>query len=187
MPPPSSHPGSGNTVISFLYWPFKQPTIMVSYVFFSGGVDMTQKGYRVDKCIYLGGHHGFPNICDSWIFFVIYRPFQEILRMWQNAHANSIRHAMVCDVFLFLKSDNFIKGIVCICIVFFKKLRTLFLYLAYYIQTCSNDHLYRMMTHLRWPILSPPKQIPIQSLQYETTTCLTQPAITFFASKKITV
>ena len=100
MSTPSSHSESGNTVmISFLYWPLKQPTIMVSYVFFSGRVDMTENGYRVDKCIYLGGHHGVPNICDSLIFVVIYRPFQEILRVWQNTHANSIRHAMVCDVY----------------------------------------------------------------------------------------
>ena len=91
----------------------------------------------------------------------------------------------VMFIFLFLKSDNFIKGIVCIYIVFFKKLRTLLLYLAYYSQTCSNDHLNKMTTcHLRHPILSPPEQIPRQSLLYKTTTCLTQPAITFFALKK---
>ena len=33
-----------------------------------------------------------------------------------------------------------------------------------YSQTCSNDHPYKMITHLRQPVLSPPKQIPIQSL-----------------------
>ena len=45
-----------------------------------------------------------------------------------------------------------------------------------YSQTCSNDHLYKMTTHQRRPMLSPPKQILIQSLLYRTTTCLMQPA-----------
>ena len=52
-----------------------------------------------------------------------------------------------------------------------------------YSQTCSNDHLYKLTTHLRQPTLSPPKQIPIQSLLYKTTTCLTWPATTFFVSQ----
>ena len=49
-----------------------------------------------------------------------------------------------------------------------------------YSQTCSNDHLSKTTTRLRRPVLSPPKQIPIQSLLYMTTTCLTRPATTFF-------
>ena len=40
-----------------------------------------------------------------------------------------------------------------------------------------------MTTCLRQPLLSPPQQIPIQSLLYKMTTCLTQPVITFFVSQ----
>ena len=53
-----------------------------------------------------------------------------------------------------------------------------------YSQTYSNDHLYKTTTRLRWPVLSLPKQIPIQSLLDKTTTCLTRPATTFFLSPK---
>ena len=49
--------------------------------------------------------------------------------------------------------------------------------------TCSNNHLYKTTTHLRQPMLSLPKEIPIQSLLYKTTTCLTRPATTFFVSQ----
>ena len=52
-----------------------------------------------------------------------------------------------------------------------------------YSQTCSNDHLYKTTTRLRRSVLSPPKQIPINSLLYKTTTCLTRPATTFFVSQ----
>ena len=38
----------------------------------------------------------------------------------------------------------------------------------------------KMTTRLRQPILSPPKAIPVQSLLYKTTTCITWPAATFF-------
>ena len=37
-----------------------------------------------------------------------------------------------------------------------------------------------MTTRLRRPVLSLPKQIPMQSLLYKMTTCLTRPATTFF-------
>ena len=40
-----------------------------------------------------------------------------------------------------------------------------------------------MITSLRQPILSLPKPIPIQSLMYKTTTCLTWPLTTFFVPK----
>ena len=36
--------------------------------------------------------------------------------------------------------------------------------LKHYSQTCSNEHLCKMTTRLRQPMLSPPKQIPGQSL-----------------------
>ena len=49
-----------------------------------------------------------------------------------------------------------------------------------YSQTCSNDHLYKMTTCLRRPMLSLPKQISIQSLLYKMTTCLTRPGTNFF-------
>ena len=54
---------------------------------------------------------------------------------------------------------------------------------SYYSQTYSNNHLYKTKTHLRWPTLSLPNQIPIQSLLYRKTTCLTWTATTFFISK----
>ena len=38
----------------------------------------------------------------------------------------------------------------------------------------------KITTHLRQPILSLPKPIPVQSLLYKTTTCLMWPAATFF-------
>ena len=48
-----------------------------------------------------------------------------------------------------------------------------------YSQTCSNNHLYKTTTRLRQPVLSPPQQISIELLLYNTTTCLKQPATTF--------
>ena len=56
-------------------------------------------------------------------------------------------------------------------------------YIGVYSQTCSNDHLYKTTIRLRRPVLSPSKQIPIQSLLYKTTTCLKRPATTFFVSQ----
>ena len=56
--------------------------------------------------------------------------------------------------------------------------------LKHYSQTCSNDHLCKKTTCLRWPMLSLPKQILVQLLLYKTTTCLTQPATTFFVSQR---
>ena len=50
-----------------------------------------------------------------------------------------------------------------------------------YSQTCSNDHLYKTTTRLRWPMLSLPKPIPLQSLLYKTTNCLTWPATIFLS------
>ena len=41
----------------------------------------------------------------------------------------------------------------------------------------------QMITSIRRPMLSPPKQIPIQSLLYKTTNCLTRPATNFFVSQ----
>ena len=43
-----------------------------------------------------------------------------------------------------------------------------------YNQTCSNVGLCKTTTHLRQPMLGLTKQFPIQSLLYETGTCLTQ-------------
>ena len=54
---------------------------------------------------------------------------------------------------------------------------------SYYSQICSNDHLYKTTTRLRRPMLSPPRQIPIQLLLYNTTTRLTRPMTTFFVSQ----
>ena len=44
----------------------------------------------------------------------------------------------------------------------------------WYSQTCSNDHLYKTTN------AESAQEIPIQSLLYKTTTCLTRPATTFF-------
>ena len=49
--------------------------------------------------------------------------------------------------------------------------------------TCSNNHLYKTTTRLRWPLLGLPKQILIQLLLYKMTTCLMQSATTFFVSQ----
>ena len=50
-----------------------------------------------------------------------------------------------------------------------------------YSQTCSNGQLYKTTTCLRWLKLSLPKSILIQLLLHnKMTTCLMQPAITFF-------
>ena len=54
-----------------------------------------------------------------------------------------------------------------------------------YSQTCLNHHLCKTATRLRWPMVSPPKQIPAQSLLYKTTTCLTWPATYLFLSPKL--
>ena len=54
------------------------------------------------------------------------------------------------------------------------------LFSSQYSQTCLYDHLYKTTTHLRWPMLSPPKPIPIQLLLYKMTTCLMRPTTTFF-------
>ena len=52
-----------------------------------------------------------------------------------------------------------------------------------YSQICLNDHPCKTTTRLRRPMLGPPKQIPVQSLVYKTTTCLTRPPPTFFDSQ----
>ena len=58
---------------------------------------------------------------------------------------------------------------------------------AKYSQTCSNYQLFKSTTHLRQPILSPPKQITIQLLLYKTTSCATQPMTNFASQIKKTV
>ena len=51
-------------------------------------------------------------------------PFRKYgTRVWQNAHIKKVWSALVCDVFFFLR--NFIKGILCTCTVFPKKLKRL--------------------------------------------------------------
>ena len=55
--------------------------------------------------------------------------------------------------------------------------------LKYYCQTCLNDHPCKTTTRLRRPMLSPPKQIAVQSLLYKTTTCLTQTPTIFLTRK----
>ena len=52
--------------------------------------------------------------------------------------------------------------------------------LEHYSQTSSNDHLCKTTIRLRRPMLSPPKQIPVQLLLHKTTICLTRPTTTFF-------
>ena len=55
--------------------------------------------------------------------------------------------------------------------------------LKHYSQTCSNNHHCKTTTCLKRPMLSPPRQIPVQSLFYKTTTLPTRPAATFFDSQ----
>ena len=50
-------------------------------------------------------------------------------------------------------------------------------------QTCSNDHLYKMITRLRRPMVSSPKQISVQSILYKMTTYLTRLATIFWSLK----
>ena len=52
-----------------------------------------------------------------------------------------------------------------------------------YSRTCLNYPLHKTTTRLRRQALSPPKEIPIQSLLYKTTTCLARPATTSFVSQ----
>ena len=59
----------------------------------------------------------------------------------------------------------------------------IYIHIYIYSQTCLNNHLHKTTTRLRQPVMSPPKQIPIQLLPYKTTTCLTQPATTFLFPK----
>ena len=50
------------------------------------------------------------------------------MRVLQNAYANTVRHAMACDVhFTFSKMFNFINGIVRIYTVFFENPRHVFI------------------------------------------------------------
>ena len=53
----------------------------------------------------------------------------------------------------------------------------------HYSQICSNNHLCKTTTCIRRPMLSPPKQIPVQLLLYNTTFCLMQPVTLFFVSQ----
>ena len=53
----------------------------------------------------------------------------------------------------------------------------------YTVKPVQTTNLYMKATHLGQPILSPPKQIPLQLLLYKMNTCLMQPATTFFVSK----
>ena len=64
-----------------------------------------------------------------------------------------------------------------------RQMKLFWVNLKHYSQTCSNDHLFKITTLLRRPVLSPPKQIPIQSLLRKTTTWLMRPATTFFVSQ----
>ena len=52
-----------------------------------------------------------------------------------------------------------------------------------YSRTSLNNHPHKTTTRLRRPVLSPPKEIPIQWLLYKTTNYLTRPATTFFVSQ----
>ena len=51
-------------------------------------------------------------------------------------------------------------------------------------QTCLYDHLYKMTTPLRRPMLSPPKPVFIQLLLYKMTTRLTWLATTIFVPQR---
>ena len=57
--------------------------------------------------------------------------FQHVCDKMQVQIMLSVQWCVMC-IFIFLKFDNFIKGIVWVYIVFLKKLRPLFLYLTYY-------------------------------------------------------
>ena len=65
-----------------------------------------------------------------------------------------------------------------------KQTKLFWMKLKHYSQACSYDHLCRMTTFLRRPILSLPKQTPVQSWLYQTSTCLTRPTTTFLSPIK---
>ena len=66
-----------------------------------------------------------------------------------------------------------------------KKSTKLILVVWSYSQTCSNEHHYKITFHLRQPMLSPPKWIPIQLLLHKMTAWLMGPAATFLFPKWI--
>ena len=52
-------------------------------------------------------------------------------RVWQNARVNTVRRALVCDVYFpFSKTITLIKGL-CVYIVFLKNLRPMFSNVTY--------------------------------------------------------
>ena len=61
-----------------------------------------------------------------------------------------------------------------------RQMKLFWVNLNHYSQTCSNNHICKMTTGLKQPILSLPKQIPVQYWLCKTTTCLMQPVTTFF-------
>ena len=64
-------------------------------------------------------------IISKWLVTDPFRRFST--HVWQNARVNNIRRAMVYDeYFFYVKFYNFIKGIVCMYKVFFKKLISFF-------------------------------------------------------------
>ena len=65
---------------------------------------------------------------------------------------------------------------------FIRQTKLFWIKLKYCSQTCSNRDLCKMITCLRRPILSLPRQIVIQLLLYKTTTCLMRPL--FFVSQR---
>ena len=64
---------------------------------------------------------------------------------------------------------------------FIRQTKLFWINLKHYSQTCSNIQLCKTTTRLRWPMLSLPKQIPLQSLLCKTS--LTWPATTFVVSQ----
>ena len=64
-------------------------------------------------------------IISKWLVTDPFRRFST--HVWQNARVNNIRRVMVYDeYFFYVKFYNFIKGIVCMYKVFFKKLISFF-------------------------------------------------------------
>ena len=64
-------------------------------------------------------------IISKWLVAGPFRRFST--HVWQNARVNNIRRVMVYDeYFFYVKFYNFIKGIVCMYKVFFKKLISFF-------------------------------------------------------------
>ena len=95
---------------------------------------LTKQDFYIYQDVHLGSLYQtiiYLNLwCTSLIItkWLVTDPFRRFsTHVWQNARVNNIRRVMVYDeYFFYVKFYNFIKGIVCMYKVFFKKLISFF-------------------------------------------------------------